>query len=61
MNNDTILFVMGNENLVPIFSRETFENAHGEGTRKEWMDRVADILEYRKTYIREYLPDLSTG
>jgi len=25
------------------------------------MDRVADILEYRKTYIREYLPDLSTG
>jgi len=49
------------ENLVPIFSREIFENAHGEGTQKEWMDRVADILEYRKTYIREYLPDLSTG
>jgi len=49
------------ENLVPIFSREIFENAHGEGTRNEWMDRAADILEYRKTYIREYLPDLSTG
>jgi len=49
------------ENRVGIFSREIFENAHGEGTQKEWMDRVADILEYRKTYIREYLPDLSTG
>ena len=49
------------ENLVPIFSREIFENAHGEGTQKEWMDRIGDILEYRKTYIREYLPDLSTG
>ena len=49
------------ENRVGIFSREIFENAHGEGSQKEWMDRVADILEYRKTYIREYLPDLSTG
>ncbi|MBH30684.1 MAG: hypothetical protein CMG71_01685 [Candidatus Marinimicrobia bacterium] len=49
------------ENLPAIFSREIFENAHGEGSHKKWLDRVANILEYRKTYIREYLPDLSTG
>ena len=49
------------ENRVGIFSREIFENAHGEDTLREWLDRIGDILEYRKTYIREYLPDLSTG
>ena len=49
------------ENSPAIFSREIFENAYGEGSHKKWLDRVANILEFRRTYIREYLPDLSTG
>ena len=49
------------ENSPAIFSREIFENAYGEGSHKKWLDRVANNLEFRRTYIREYLPDLSTG
>ena len=47
-------------NLVPIFSKDIFDKAHGKGEHKKWLDRVSKIIQYRKSYIREFLPELST-
>ena len=47
-------------NLVPIFSVDIYNKAHGKGQHKKWLDRVSEIIQYRKAYIREFLPELST-
>ena len=48
-------------NLVPIFSAKIFNDAHGDGEHKKWLDQISNIIEYRKAFIREYLPELSTN
>jgi hypothetical protein len=48
-------------NLISIFSAKIFNDTHGDGENKKWLDQISNIIEYRKTFIREYLPELSTN
>jgi hypothetical protein len=49
------------EKRVPIFSEEIFNNAHGKGAHKKWLNQISEIIEYREVIIREHLPELSTN
>ena len=34
-------------NLAPIFSAKIFNDAHGDGEHKKWLDQISNVIEYR--------------
>jgi hypothetical protein len=42
------------------FSVELFDKAHGKGASEKWLSRQSKIVKRRSTFMREYLPELSS-
>jgi len=49
------------DKIPSFFSVELFDKAYGEGSSKKWLSRQSKIVKKRSTFIREYLPELSTN
>jgi hypothetical protein len=46
--------------LPSFFSVELYDKAHGKGASEKWLSRQSKIVKRRSTFMREYLPELSS-